>query len=183
MEFHDFHEIHDFYGKVWNSRKNHPKATFRARGRNSSNSYAFLHGSEAARVLWEPEWWNSLVFTKFSRIPPFWWNVVKFGAFWCLGGGNLDFTRSSMKTQSILGLLRCFFRPDRYFSLKSTHFRWFSLKSPKIVEFLVLGRKIPFWGEAGWKFHQFRTVITVVFTPGAKGSTFHLKTPKTQEFI
>ena len=123
--------------------------------------------------------WFSLNLAEFHH---FWWNVVKFGDFWCLEGGNLAFTRSSMKTQYILGLFRCFSRPDRYFSLKSTHFRWFSLKSPKIVEIQDSGREIPFWWGTGWKFHQFRTVITVVFAPGAKGSTFHLKTPKTQEF-
>ena len=122
--------------------------------------------------------WFSLNLAEFHY---FLWNVVKFGDFCCLGDGYLDFTRSSMKTQSILGLLRCFSRPDRYFSLKSTHFRWFSLKSPKIVEIRGLGREIPFWGEAGGEFHQFRTVITVVFASGAKGATFHPKTPKTPE--
>ena len=123
--------------------------------------------------------WFSLNLAEFHH---FWWNVVKFGAFWCLGGESPEFTRSSRKTHSILGLLMCFSRPGRYFSLKSTHFRLFSLKSPKIVGFLVLGRKIPFWGETGQEFHQFHTVITVVFAPGAKGATFHPKTPKTQEF-
>ena len=33
MEFHENCEMHIFYGKVWNSHKIHPKATFRARGR------------------------------------------------------------------------------------------------------------------------------------------------------
>ena len=111
----------------------------------------------------------------------FWWNGVEFGDFWCLGDGNLAFTRSSMKTLSILGLFRCFSRPDRYFSLNSTYFRWFSVKTPKIVEIWGLGRKMLFLGEAGWEFHQFRTVITVVSAPGAKVSTFHPKTPKTPE--
>ena len=46
---------------------------------NSSNSYAFLHGSEAVRVLLEPEWWNSLNFTYFSRIPPI---LVELGELW-----------------------------------------------------------------------------------------------------
>ena len=46
---------------------------------NSSNSYAFLHGSEAVRVLLEPEWWNSLNSTYFSRIPPI---LMKFGEVW-----------------------------------------------------------------------------------------------------
>ena len=46
---------------------------------NSSNSYAFLHGSEAVRVLWEPEWWNSLNSTYFSRIPQF---LVTLGEVW-----------------------------------------------------------------------------------------------------
>ena len=89
QKFHQFYEFSWFswnswfYGKVWNSRKIHPKATFRARGKSSSNSYAFLHGSEAVRVLWEPEWWNSLIFTRFSRIPPF---LVKCGEVWWFFG-------------------------------------------------------------------------------------------------
>ena len=111
----------------------------------------------------------------------FWWNVVKFSDFWCLGDGNLAFTRSSMKTWSILGLFRWFSRPDRYFSLNSTYFRWFSVKSPEMVEIWCLGKKMLFLGEAGWEFHQFRTAITVVSAPGAKVSAFHPKTPKTPE--
>ena len=46
---------------------------------NSSNSYAFLHGSEAVRVLLEPKWWNSWNSTYFSRIPPI---LVELGELW-----------------------------------------------------------------------------------------------------
>ena len=139
--------IPSFYGISWKLVKimifmekceSHIKSTRKQpsapEAENSSNSYAFLHGSEAVRVLLEPGWWNSPNSTYFSGIPPFWWNFVKFGDFWCLGGGNLAFTRSSMKTKPILGLFRRSSRPDRYFSLNSTHFRWFSVKSPKMVE-------------------------------------------------
>ena len=60
----------EFYGKCEihvNSIRKQPSAP---EAENNSNSYAFLHGSEAVRVLLEPEWWNSLNFTHFSRIPP-----------------------------------------------------------------------------------------------------------------
>ena len=52
------------------------------------------------------------------KFHPFWWNVVKFGDFGGLGGGNGAFTRSSSNTKRILGLFRCISRPNRYFSLK-----------------------------------------------------------------
>jgi hypothetical protein len=50
--------------------KSTPTQPSASEAENSSNSYAFLHGSEAVRVLLEPEWWNSLNFTYFNRIPP-----------------------------------------------------------------------------------------------------------------
>ncbi len=65
-----FYEIHDFMeecGMHVNYTRKQPSAP---EAGNSSNSYAFLHVSEAVRVLWEPEWWDSLDFTNFSRIPP-----------------------------------------------------------------------------------------------------------------
>ena len=110
-------EIHVLWDSVI-SRKIIRKQPFVPEAGNSSKTYAFLHGSGAVRVLWEPEWRNSMNSTHFSKIPPFWWNVVKFSDFWCLGDGNLAFTRSTMKTQSILGFFRCLSRPDRYFSQK-----------------------------------------------------------------
>ena len=54
---------------------------------NNSKSYAFLHGSEAVRVLLEPEWWSPLNSINFSQIP---FILVEFGEnvwFWCFGGG------------------------------------------------------------------------------------------------
>ena len=124
--------------------------------------------------------WISPILAEFHQ---FWWILVKFCYVWCLGGGNLAFTRSTMKTQSILGLFRWFSRPDRYFSPISTHFRWFSVNSPEMVGNWGLGRKMLFLGEAGWGFHQFRIVITVVSAPGAKVSTFHPKTQKTRIYL
>ena len=118
---HENHKSQHFYGISWKLVKimifmekceSHIKSTRKQpsapEAENSSNSCALLHGSEAARVLLEPGWWKSPNSTYFSRIPPFWWNLVKFGDFWCLGGGNLAFTRSTMKTQSILCLFRWF---------------------------------------------------------------------------
>ena len=81
---HENREFHHFNGIPWKLVKfmifmekceihvkfirNQPSAP---EAENSSNSYAFLHGSEAVRVLLEPEWWNSLNSTYFSRIPSF----------------------------------------------------------------------------------------------------------------
>ena len=59
--------------------KSTPKQPSAPEAENSSNSYAFLHGSEAVRVLLEPEWWNSWNFTYFSRIPLI---LVKWGGIW-----------------------------------------------------------------------------------------------------
>ena len=88
---------------------------------NSSNSYTFLHGSEAVRVLLEPEWWNSLNSTYFSRIPPFWWNLVKFG----------DFTENHLKWVEI---------GEKYRSGREKH-----LKRPKMdCVFIVLRVKARF---------------------------------------
>ena len=50
-----------------------------------------------------------------------------------------------------------------------------------MVEIQGWGEENTILGETVWEFHQFRTAFTVVFAPGAKGATFHPKTPKTQE--
>ena len=63
-------EIHDFMEKCEIQVKFTRKQPSAPEAENSSDSYAFLHGSEAVRVLLEPELWNSLNFTYFSRIPP-----------------------------------------------------------------------------------------------------------------
>ena len=47
-----------------------------------------------------------------------------------------------------------------------------------MVEILVLGREMQFWGGTGWKYLQFRVVITVVSAPGARDAAFHPRTPK-----
>ena len=75
--------------------------------------------------------------------------MVEFGDFGGLGGGNGAFTRSSSNTKRDLGLFRCFPRPDRYFSLNSIHFRWFSVNSPEMIEVWGLGRKMHFGGKRG----------------------------------
>ena len=107
----------------------------------------------------------------------FWWNLVEIDDFGVFGGGNGAFTRSSSNTQRILGLFRCFSRPDRYFSPNSTYFRWIPVNSPEMVGIWGLGRKIPFWGVTGWKYHQFRFIIAVSNAPAARESTLHPKTP------
>ena len=79
MEFHENCEIHDFMEKCEIHVKFIRKQPSAPEAENRSNSYAFLHGSEAVRVLLEPEWWDSLNFTYLSRIPPI---FVKFGEVW-----------------------------------------------------------------------------------------------------
>ena len=89
---HENHKFHHFCGIPWKTVefmifmekceihvKSTPKQPSAPEAENSSNSYAFLHGSEAVRVLLEPEWWNSWNFTYFSRIPLI---LVKWGGIW-----------------------------------------------------------------------------------------------------
>ena len=47
-----------------------------------------------------------------------------------------------------------------------------------MVEILGSGREMQFLGGTGWKYHQFRVVITVVSAPGARDAAFHPQTPK-----
>ena len=70
---HDFMENYEIHVNFIRKQPSAPEAE------HNSNSYAFLHGSEAVRVLFEPEWWNSLNSTYFSRIPPF---LVELGELW-----------------------------------------------------------------------------------------------------
>ena len=113
-EFLDFHENlwrSWFYGKAWISRKITRKQPFVPEAENDNETYAFLHGWEAVRVLLGPEWWNSLNSTNFSRIPLI---LVKSGGNqwfqgfrerkWCL-------YTEPYYTKRILGILRCFSRP------------------------------------------------------------------------
>ena len=75
----EFYEDHEFMGTCDIDVKSTRKQPSAPEAENSSNSYAFSHGSEAVRVLLEPEWWNSLNFTHFSRIPPI---LVELGELW-----------------------------------------------------------------------------------------------------
>ena len=47
-----------------------------------------------------------------------------------------------------------------------------------MVEILGSGREMQFLGGTGWKYLQFRVVITVVSAPGARDAAFHPQTPK-----
>ena len=142
-ENHDFMEKCEIHVKSTRKQPSAPEAE------NSSNSYAFYMVRRPFGCFWSQNGGIHGISHILAEFHPFWWNGVKFGDFWCLGDGNLAFTRSSMKTWSILGLFRCFSRPDRYFSLNSTYFRWFSVKSPKWWKFGVWGGKCYFWGKRG----------------------------------
>ena len=159
---HENHKIHHFCGIPWKTAefmifmgkceihvKSTPKQPSAPEAENSSNSYAFLHGSEAVRVFLEPEWWNSWNFTYFSRIPPI---LVKWGEFWwCLvfGGWESGFYTKYYENKVYFRYFRCLSRPYRYFSPNPTHFRWFSVKSRKWWKFGVWGGKCYFWGKRG----------------------------------
>ena len=70
---HDFMEKCEIHVNFIRKQPSAPEAE------NSSNSCAFLHGPVAVRVLLEPELWDSLNFTNFSRIPPI---LVELGELW-----------------------------------------------------------------------------------------------------
>ena len=47
-----------------------------------------------------------------------------------------------------------------------------------MVGILGLGWEIEILEGTGWKYNQFRVVITVVSAPGARDAAFHPQTPK-----
>ena len=123
---HEKHKFHHFYGISWKcgihdfmekceihvkSTRKQPSAPA---AENSSNSYAFYMVRRPFGCFWSQNCGIHYISPIVAEFHPFWWNGVKFGGFWCLGDGNLAFTRSSMKSKSILGLFRCFSRPDTF---------------------------------------------------------------------